>query len=129
MAKSVILVSVILIAAVGCTVLNTNRFRVVDASGGRPIAGVRAEGDISFPTSCFHIQQLGPFHAKSDGAGLIRFDEMGVEKVTFTKRGYKPCTIVSGWPGYRRCPKLFNLRSLQWEDDYTPVVELQPRTE
>jgi hypothetical protein len=108
-------------------VVNANRFRVVDASDGLPIAGVSAEGSYDFPIGLFTIKHFGPNYATSDATGLVQFDELGQQEVAFEKEGYKPCTVVAGWPGYRRRNTLVSLRTFPWEDEWTPIIQLQPR--
>lgn len=115
----------------GCTVYHANRFRVIDAVNGRPIAGVRAEGTGTFPTSWNHVQRFGPAHATSDADGIVDFaDERGpiTDDVTFEKEGYQSCAVVADWPGYRKRFHVWPLRSFPWEDDDTAVIALQPQT-
>jgi len=127
MCKSISGVFAVLCVTGGCTVVNTNRFRVVDASDGQPIAGVDAEGSYDLPTSICSITHFGPYYATSDAAGLVQFDSIAAAEVAFEKEGYEPCTIVADWPGYRLRNRFISLRTFSWEDDRTAIIQLQPR--
>lgn len=130
MQRKLMAVCVILFAASGCTVYHSNRFRVVDASDQRPIAGVRAEGSehmfqpntIGWPVRCC----FPTGSVNSDADGLVQFDAAGANTVTFSKEGYEPCTVVADWPGWRPGKDLFKLHTFPWEDRWTPIIALQP---
>jgi hypothetical protein len=111
----------------GCTVVNANRFRMIDASDGRPIAGVRAKGVTNIPTSVFFTYDRTPEFATSDSEGLVEFRGIGENEVTFEKVGYEPCAVVASSSGYY-VPRgsLVIRQTFPWEDDRTPVIRLQP---
>ena len=130
MMGKIILVSAIFFACGGCTVLNTYRFRVEDATDGRPIAGVDAEGnnDRYEPGNNgwpMHIYTQHHF-AVSNPEGLVRFSSGSQKAVTFTRDGYEPCTVVASSPGYKEKKKMFGGRTFDWEDDQTALILLQP---
>jgi len=114
----------------GCTVVNTYRFRVVDASDGHPIAGVQAEGDNDrYEPGDFYWPTL--IHSRhhftvSDPDGLAKFDSMGEHEIRFQMDGYEPCTVVADSPGYKETGKLIGRRTFTWEDERTALIELQP---
>ena len=130
MGKIIILLFVILSASSGCTVLNTYRFRVEDATDGHPIAGVQAEGNNDrYEPHDFGWPVLRPsthHYTISNPEGLVRFDGGGQNEVTFAKEGYEPCTVVASSPGYKQNNKLFGRRTFAWEDERTPIILLQP---
>jgi hypothetical protein len=107
-------------------VVNANRFRVIDASDGHPIAGVDAVGISDFPWGMFSRDHTPEF-ATSDCAGLVQFNGMGEHELTLEKDGYERCAVVADWPGYRLRGTLVNLHPFPWEDERTAVILLQPR--
>jgi hypothetical protein len=120
----------VLYASAGCRVVYTNRFRVVDAVDGQPLANVEAEGNndmyqpsnfLGWPVLC----RSDRHYSISDPSGLVKFDNMQGE-VTFKENGYEPCTVVADSPGYRQRNKLFGRLTFSWEDERTVRIELQP---
>jgi len=131
MKKGVAGVGVILCVTCGCTVVNANRFRLVDASDGHPLAGVHATGSfdmwqpstfLGWPVYC----RFGPTYATSDAEGLVQFDG-SARDVTFEKAGYESVVAFADWPGYRRRSRLISLRTFPWEDERTALILLQPK--
>lgn len=131
MRKCAASVCAILCVTCGCTVVNANRFRLVDASDGHPIAGVDATGSfdmwqpstfLGWPVFC----RFGRSYATSDADGLVQFDR-SENDVTFAKVGYESVAAFADWPGYRQRSRLISLRTFPWEDERTALILLQPK--
>jgi len=120
----------ILLAVGGCASVQSSRVRVVDASNGQAVSGVRGEAVFSMyqPSIPFCWPVLISFpeeHAESDPSGLLQFKQ-GWSEFKFEKDGYEPCGIASDWHGFKLRNELIHLRSLPHQEDGTVLVSLRP---
>jgi hypothetical protein len=113
----------------GCHSPVASRFRVVDGVNGQPIPDVAASGIWGmwqpavpglFPVYCRFPRGSGV----SDNTGLVQFQSPANE-VDFGSPDYAPCSIVTGWGGFK-VRNSFDYNTVSWEDETTVLVRLQP---
>lgn len=130
MAKSMLWMLAVLCVGGGCAGPIATRFRVVDAVYGHPIQGVAtaATWGLWQPAApgLFPVYVRFPTRSEmSDQTGLVQLQSPANE-VEFSSPGYIPCSIASGWNGYKQRGKFFDLNTMPWEDEKTVLVRLKP---